>query len=454
MYNDGSEKERSKQGSRYKTLPGIQLTRPVFKLATFGSTDAKVILTLIVSWFMVVHFGERSYVKLVINRCRTKVEEGTHQIALIADPQIVDGNSYPGRPDVINYFVKKVTDNYLHRNYRFMQHLLDPDTTIFLGDLFDGGREWGDKLWFEEYRRFQEIFPVRPNRRTIESIPGNHDIGFESIDLDTRKRFAAFFGPNNDYIQLADHNVVLLDSISLSSEDPAINRDANDFLNNIPSLLNSKYPTVLLTHVPLFRDNKAQLCGDKRESNNPFPVQKGKQYQTVINPELTEKILDMIKPVLIFAGDDHDYCEIHHQLPSGFLAKEITVKSAAMSAGIKYPAIQLLTLHNSLSVTSGPTYDTQMCYMPNPVFPIVLYVIWLIVCLGILAVNCYRQSWLVGVFGAIEAKLVSDTSLPIFNRTTTKTNYSKEGQHQKFIVSSVIMVVIAYCTIGFYYRSI
>ena len=37
--------------------------------------------------------------------------------------------------------------------------VLAPDTTIFLGDLFDGGRYWDDKQWIDEYKRFTKIFP-------------------------------------------------------------------------------------------------------------------------------------------------------------------------------------------------------------------------------------------------------------------------------------------------------
>ena len=63
----------------------------------------------------------------------------------------------------------KYTDQYMRRAYSRIQTELYPDTVFFLGDLFDGGREWstrttkspekqyqqyGDNYWMNEYRRF------------------------------------------------------------------------------------------------------------------------------------------------------------------------------------------------------------------------------------------------------------------------------------------------------------
>lgn len=93
----------------------------------------------------------------------------------------------------------------MKRAYRTLLARLQPDSTLFLGDLFDGGREWsarrykspeeryrqyGQDFWLDEYKRFQEIFvetwyeaglsntPNDGGRRLITSLPGNHDLGF------------------------------------------------------------------------------------------------------------------------------------------------------------------------------------------------------------------------------------------------------------------------------------
>ncbi|EGV66709.1 Metallo-dependent phosphatase [Yamadazyma tenuis ATCC 10573] len=394
-----SYRGKEKAGSEiplYHTAPGSdnRVGRFVFKPRAswkqlLSLQDAKVIGLIMGSWVILVHLVERTHVRYVINKCQWKNWENwdkktgivPHRVALVADPQLVDDNSYPDRPDLLNYFVKKICDNYLRRNHRFLQRLLDPDSTIFLGDLFDGGRDWNDQLWFEEYERFTNIFPAQPHRITIKSLPGNHDIGFQTIDPLRQKRFERFFGPPNDVVTLGNHTVVLLDVISLSSESKDINRPPHEFLQSLPATMEKNIPKILLTHVPLYRDNQQQTCGPKRESPNPFPVKKGKQYQTVVEHDLTSEILDTINPCLVFGGDDHDYCEISHQLSHGLSAKEITVKSVAMSAGIKHPALQLLSLHNPVdaegqSLAALPTYSTEMCYLPSPLAGITLYVIW------------------------------------------------------------------------------
>lgn len=450
IYNDGGTVEKKVKSSTQINLKFLKLR--------FSLEDLPILVSIAISWVLVVHFIERLHVRLVLNRCGWKKWEpwsknsDIHRVALVADPQLVDDYSYPDRPNILNNIIKKISDNYLHRNYRFVQHLLDPDTTMFLGDLFDGGRYWEDKAWLEEYDRFNRIFPKHPDRRTIQSLPGNHDIGFEDINPDKLKKFAAFFGPNNDFLEIGNHSIVLLDSISLSSEDENIRKPAEEFLESVNNYLTPGYPHILLTHVPLYRINSQQLCGPQRESTKLFPVQKGKQYQTVISSDLTTKVLNTIKPTLIFSGDDHDYCKITHDIESGSSATEITVKSAAMTAGIKYPAIQLLSLHNpvdskGLSLSLDPTYKTEMCYLPDPYFGIGIYVAWLIFCILLLALHFIIPQ----VEAKILLKLKPNSVLPVFTSQTPLTN---RRNIKGFIVSSVMTVMIAYIIIGFYYINV
>lgn len=345
----------------------------------------KMIVVSFITWFMLIHYFERTNTRSVINSCHWgswetwEKDAQPHRVALVADPQIVDDHSYAGRPRLLDYLLKKVTDNYLYRNHKYVQSYLDPDTVIFLGDLFDGGREWENKMWYEEYLRFNRIFPKKINRRTINSIPGNHDIGFESISPDVVNRFRTFFGEPNDYIVIGNHSIVMLDTISLSHPNPEIHTAPTAFLETINDKLNPQLPRILLLHVPLYRFTETQACGPLREKSGPFPVQKGKQYQTVIEYEISQRILRTIHPEIAFAGDDHDYCDINQPYiynGKNKITREIAVKSAAMSSGIKRPAIQLLSLNNPYDprkTDSTLTYQTEMCYMPDPYFPFKIY---------------------------------------------------------------------------------
>lgn len=118
---------------------------------------------------------------------------------------------------------------------------------MFLGDLFDGGREWGtgkstspvaryksygNKVWIKEYRRFAKIFldrwklgekgsaASRGERKLIASLPGNHDIGFgNGIQLPVVERFETYFGEGNRIDVIGNHTFVSVDSVSLSAMD-------------------------------------------------------------------------------------------------------------------------------------------------------------------------------------------------------------------------------------------
>jgi ethanolamine phosphate phosphodiesterase len=68
------------------------------------------------------------------------------RLAIIADPQIVDENTYPRR-GLGMWLTKIFTDRYMRRNWKMVM-AQGPGTAIFLGDLMDGGREWEDDKYF------------------------------------------------------------------------------------------------------------------------------------------------------------------------------------------------------------------------------------------------------------------------------------------------------------------
>jgi len=131
---------------------------------------------------------------------------------------------------------------------------------VFLGDLFDGGREWatsasqspesqywgyGEEFWHREHERFSGIFlrdwsGGMSQPQIIASLPGNHDLGFGTgIQEPVRARFTAFFGESNRIDIIGNHTFVSLDSVSLSAKDQettedtsAIWRPSEDFLDS------------------------------------------------------------------------------------------------------------------------------------------------------------------------------------------------------------------------------
>ena len=186
----------------------------------------------------------------------------------------MDPHTYPGRPWPLSTLTVKHTDLYMRRAYSRIQRDLFPSTIVFLGDLFDGGREWstkssespdpryheyGEDFWQKEYTRFSKIFlrdwrqqkPVpgtddsgESSIRIIASLPGNHDLGFgENIQLPVRERFQAYFGDSNRIDIIGNHTFVSLDTVSLSAmdsdqSDVALWKPTREFLDNAKTAMN------------------------------------------------------------------------------------------------------------------------------------------------------------------------------------------------------------------------
>jgi hypothetical protein len=67
-------------------------------------------------------------------------------MAIVADPQIIDAYSYNQSPGLGLTLTEFYTDIYMVKSFYYLQKLHQPDAILFLGDLFDGGREWQDEV--------------------------------------------------------------------------------------------------------------------------------------------------------------------------------------------------------------------------------------------------------------------------------------------------------------------
>ena len=95
-------------------------------------------------------------------------------ILLIADPQLIDNHTYPGRNELLLKLSKHTVDTYIKKNYNELLDQLQPNYIMFLGDLLDNGRDATDEYFAQEYNRFKRIF--RPLDKMFLNVPGNHDI--------------------------------------------------------------------------------------------------------------------------------------------------------------------------------------------------------------------------------------------------------------------------------------
>ena len=396
---------------------------------------------------------------------------------MVADPQLVDPHTYPGRPWPLSTLTVFFTDLYLRRSFSLITEQLSPDTVFFLGDLFDGGREWstlthinedvvwkryGQEFWLKEYERFRKIFfdtwakgeiqsgLDQRRRKIIAGLPGNHDLGIGAgVKLPVRQRFNAYFGDGNRVDIVGNHSFVSIDSVSLTAWKPVdtsnedIWKPTMDFLDNVqgsieraqsretmsyfdkpqtqkfrhtvlsdstiatdvaikPPKPSIKLPAVLLTHVPLYRD-QGTPCGPLREhwpptldeKGNPLKVDRrnaidisaGYQYQNVLTTDVSKIVTDKVKDLsYAFSGDDHDYCDVLHTgyASSGNGIREITVKSISWAMGVRKPGFVMLSLWNPEQRVSSSeredekidplsTLQSELCLLPDQLGTFIRY---------------------------------------------------------------------------------
>ncbi|KAI9895088.1 MAG: hypothetical protein M1814_000313 [Vezdaea aestivalis] len=503
-------------------------------------------------------FYSRAFVANKLTCSKSKpLEAQPHRLALVADPQLVDPHTYPGRPWPLSSLTVRHTDMYLYRSYSRLQRFLQPNTIMFLGDLFDGGREWATRttrspekryksyselFWLGEYERFARIFfrdwrsgsPIGveqrrteklPAQRILASLPGNHDLGIGlGIQLPVRSRFNAYFGDGNRVDVLGNHTICSVDAVSLTaygqddhntgsqghglgdgpeSREEKIWRPVMDFLDrardlkaravkrelalhrgerpglslsqNIrqlsgPSVVNKReladeedsnnstveFPTILLTHVPLFRP-EGTPCGPQREhwpptkigngqsgtlekdERNAIAVRGGYQYQNVLTPDISKDLVEKIGNVgTVFSGDDHDYCEVVHKSYTsaensnggGAAAaggiREITVKSISYAMGVRKPGFLMVSLWNpvdshghSTGAANKATLQTHLCLLPDQLGILSWYGIFVVLTLLLMLVRAIMvQTHGIEAFAASHSP--ADSEQPLLPITTAK----------------------------------
>ena len=425
-----------------------------------------------------------------------------------------------------------ITDNYLRRSYNQLQWQLQPDSVFFLGDLFDGGREWktahgdfrdpawgqhperekpyvkmwnkkyGEDFWLAEYARFGDIFfnpwkeagrlpgALDKRRKLVASLPGNHDLGFGSeIKVAVRDRFETYFGEGNRVDVVGNHTFVSVDTVSMSaahSEEASLHdlkpiyMPTEIFLHNMKrtkqkavekelrfqrgEVMEARFdhrieeagkadfsdkpsfgreapelPTILLTHVPLFRP-AGTPCGPMREKypptkpekrgtgpvipdeRNAIKITRGYQYQNVLSQQDSADLVKKVGNVVhAFSGDDHDYCEVVHDANQGNV-REITVKSISMVMGVAKPGFLMLSLYNPLDdkgrpLLAGernPTIQTHLCLLPSQLSTYIRYASFAAISIIALAVRAFMVPLFKLQRFALDPEPTGRAILPVF----------------------------------------
>ncbi|CAO3649077.1 unnamed protein product [Cunninghamella echinulata] len=310
------------------------------------------------------------------------------RLAIVADPQVTDFYSYKGRNGLLMWFSEKYSNLYMKRSYKHLTNQLQPDATLFLGNLMDGGREWDDEGFANQVKRFFNIFPANRVNKNIYTT-GNHDIGIrDGIHNDIYLRFQSIFGSTSSIHSLAyNHTLVVLDTVLLTSSDEKnkpLQKEAWNIVQQVSQLNdlqhqqqqqieNKESPQssslVLFSHVPFYRP-EGTFCGPSRIQSRPSIYQGyGYQYQNLLESPLSNFLLYHIQPQLIFSGDDHDFCNITHEYTITInknqqqrQALEYTVPSFSMAQGVRRPGFMLLQ-----PMQKDDPFLSQLCWLPDQI---------------------------------------------------------------------------------------
>lgn len=361
------------------------------RLISFGLRHAHLIL-IVVLWMFAIWYNEKWVPRKTLELCHWPEPEG-FQMMLIADPQLIDYHTYPGRPSWLIKVSQLVTNNYLYKNYRALNNQLSPKIKVFLGDYLDNGRldyenvATGSTInnYNHERAKFRYIF----DDTSMYNVPGNHDVGWENgVTQDALDRFHDNFGYSNMVKPFSGFDLIFLDSLSLSNNvNESIYGPPRAFVDNLAKTPKEN-KRILFTHVPLWKDDQS-LCGPLRESDS-FPISKGFQYQTVLDKELSNELLTKLDLDMIFSGDDHDYCEYVHFLDNhNKQVTEVTVKSMSMAMGISKPAVELVSL---VETDTEKRFKYDICYLPKPYDEVIIYSSLLFVSLVIIIVTALLRT--------------------------------------------------------------
>ncbi|RPB05379.1 hypothetical protein L873DRAFT_1825152 [Choiromyces venosus 120613-1] len=427
----------------------IQWPQRLVNFVAFIWLHLTVVNLLRLLWLGTVYYDERLVYKSAMATCdwdnweNWGPETAPHRMVLVADPQIIDRHTYARRGITLSATIF-YTDLYMSRSYGSIIDHLNPSTVLFLGDLFDGGREWDsdkiahhhsdamipedpagfpdwkefkDDYWLSEYVRFSKIFPPTSYRRTVQSLPGNHDIGVgNGIKESVLDRFRLFFGDGNSLLTLGNHSIILLDTPSLLNDvNPRIHGPPRDFLNSLPDLLgptplqphiiqnastpaptspppqNNPKPVILLSHIPLHRPADTP-CGPHRQSQNPIRIGGGYQYINTLTEPLSQEILHKTGAKHIFSGDDHDSCTVIHEYEDRKQrAEEVTVRTFAWTMGVRQPGFMMVSLLNDGLRGGEETVRVHECLLPDQIGIYLGYVELLVQTLVILLLNMARR---------------------------------------------------------------
>lgn len=290
-------------------------------------------------------------------------EDADFRALAFGDPQILGRYDWMGwrkRLDIVG------NDYYLGHIFSTMTKHWNPDTSFVMGDLISS--QWIDNDEFERRaRRYtSRVFKMYPGSR-LYNVCGNHDIGYAGEMTNERvDRFEKIYGKVNfvDYLPVRGHTIRIVAINSLSLDGPIWNedyqKDTRKFLQEI-SESNAQFhgPTILLTHVPLCKENGVCKDGPRYTYWDQEGVEGLLRSQNLLSQESTDLVLTSVfgtSPPFngaILAGHDHDGCETEYIFDTELQIWRVATAADTMQASNE--RIRELTVRSMMGEYGGNT---------------------------------------------------------------------------------------------------
>ncbi|KAF2168637.1 hypothetical protein M409DRAFT_53277 [Zasmidium cellare ATCC 36951] len=272
-------------------------------------------------------------------------------------------------PKALNTYRKMLdlwgNDLYLAHVYRSMQWFTDPTHVVVLGDLlgsqwigdgefesrtqrfwervFKGGQKVPERILDKEGVHSEVLGKDRNWKNRIIAVAGNHDVGYAG-DLDEHRvrRFKDAFGRVNwevrfnlddsDYATASNDSgssspavrLVILNSMNLDepAKHEALQEEGLEYLNQklyweLPS---SDTATVLLTHIPLYKEDGVCVDGpffDYFSDHHGGGIKEQNHLSYGVSERILEGMLgpERSRKGIILNGHDHEGCQVYHSKP-------------------------------------------------------------------------------------------------------------------------------------------
>ncbi|CAG8620722.1 3857_t:CDS:2 [Ambispora leptoticha] len=278
---------------------------------------------------------------LAVDRISGKTLDAETRILFLADPQI-EGDAKISKQGIrgeIDLFANDLYFRHIYTSFVSPYSLFRPPPThvIILGDLFSS--QWiGDQEFERRVQRYKWIFGDPNNEYThkLINLTGNHDIGYNRDMTRYRvNRWEREFGStnfvekiplkkeiNNNNTKEEDedgvdnesgtHHLIVVNAQNIDgpARDEDLRSETWNFLDSVVAEREKDYhaPFILLSHIPLHK--QSGLCVD-------WPMITYDSFnfineQNHLTPNASKFILTRLKPRFIFAGHDHEGCDVTH----------------------------------------------------------------------------------------------------------------------------------------------